>query len=93
MKIDRSTKEVRQALRQFTPEQNALLEFLEQNETLGFINPLQLCAALAQEPVIFFTFSCLVTERGKEELKLDLFETLFLKKFLKRSKKFFAGLA
>lgn len=76
-------KEDRQARKNLGEVEREMLELIEQNEKDTIIGFSQLCVALVQPIVTFMTFSCLGSLKGKEELRLDLFETYFF-----RSRKF-----
>lgn len=86
-----SKKADRQAIKGLSiPAQQALSVF-EQFETLEFVAVPELCLALEQTPIQLFAFSCLGTCRGKEELKLDIRETLLFKKFGKKLDSFLSA--
>lgn len=74
-----TTREERQALRILGAKEREMLQVLERHETLSIMGLAQLCAALSQDVVTFVTFSCLGSIKGKEELRLDLFETYFFR--------------
>lgn len=79
-----TTVEERRLRKSLTGPAARVLELLDAAEQEGYYAPTQLLAALhAGAPLRFIAFSCLGTIRGKEELRLDLFETYFL-----RSRKF-----
>lgn len=49
--------------------------------------------ALEATPLIFVIFACLGTRKGVEELKFDLFETIFFKRFRREAEKLFRAFA
>ena len=50
-------------------------------------------AALEATTLTFIVFACLGTKQGKEELRLDLNETIFMKRFRRRAEKLFQEFA
>lgn len=63
-------------------------EYLISRETEEIFAFEEFCRALMNSPRIeFITFACLGTHRGKEEIRLELSETNFFKKFAKRADK------
>lgn len=65
------------------------LEILANNEQAELVVSSVLGSALEAKPLTFIVFACLGTERGKEELRLDLYETIFLKRFRRQAEKLF----
>lgn len=75
-----STKEERQLRRALSTSAQQVLELFEACEQESFYAPARVLAALhANQPLQFIAFSCLGTYKDKEELRLDLFETYFLR--------------
>ena len=72
-KLERST------LKKMSPQVRTTFNILNRWETDSFIAIPELCKFLEKEPIQFVTFSCLGTNKKKEELKLDLEETFFFR--------------
>ena len=86
-------RESRQAVKQMSGNARKAWEVLSVHEKDGFVAVPDLCLGLEQHPITFLTFSCLGTYKGKEELKLNLLETFFFRKFLKPSGRLFEELS
>ncbi len=63
-----------------------VLEVVDKYEQGELIVYPQTYEALEQQPITLVAFSCLAALKGKQELRVDLFETFFFKKFFKRAK-------
>lgn len=85
-------KDERQAVRKLSGIGRVAYEFLLEQEKVGLVGIPGLCQALSHQPLHFVTFSCLAVLKGKEELRLELDETFFFKKFRKKSVGFFDAL-
>lgn len=81
----------RRALKSLSISAQRALSVFEQFETLEFVAVSELCLALEQTPLQLLAFSCLGTFRGKEELRLDIWETLFFKRFRKQLSRFLSA--
>lgn len=84
-----STKEERRATAAFCPRARKVLEVLNRFEQDEIRLVPFLGTALEAIPLTFVVFACLGTRKGVEELKLDLFETIFLKRFRREAEKLF----
>jgi hypothetical protein len=83
----------RRALKSLSSSAQRALSVFKGFETVGLVAVPELCLALEQTPLQLFAFSCLGAYRGKEELKLDIWETLFFKRFRKQLGKFLPACA
>ncbi len=83
----------RRALKSLSVLAQRVLSVFQQFETLEFVAVPELCLALEQTPLQLLAFSCLGTFGGKEELRLDIWETLFFKRFRKQLGKFLLACA
>lgn len=81
----------RRALKSLSVLAQRALSVFQQFETLEFVAVPELCLALTQTPLQILAFSCLGTYRGKEELRLDIRETLFFKMFRKNLDRFLSA--
>jgi len=86
-------REQRRVLATLNERERIILETLNEFEKEE-IEPVPLLShALRTTPVEFMVFACLGTKKGAEELKLDLYETIFLKHFRRIAEKLFRALA
>ncbi len=81
------SREERKILQGLSERASQTLEILQAHEQEKIdINP-ALAAALEGMSLTFVVFACLGTVRGKEELRLDLSETIFFKKFRRQAER------
>src|SRR3989338_5016789 len=80
-----NSREERAALRSLSPRAQQALDILRTHEQDEIEITRNLAAALETTPLTFVVFACLGTIRGKEELRLDLSETIFFRKFRRQA--------
>lgn len=88
-----SSKEERRMLAALSQRARMALEILNGFEQDEFRPVPLLGNVLEAIPLTFVVFACLGTRKGVEELKLDLFETLFLKRFRREAEKLLQAFA
>lgn len=90
-----SNAELRTTLRKMSDRARIALEVLQRYEQASIELTVDFIRALELQPITFLVFACLGTKRGMEEIKLDLFETVFfkLRRFHQRTKELINELA
>ncbi len=84
-----SAKDDRRAMRMASPRVRSMIEFFQNHETEEIQSLSEFCQALEANTIHFFTFTCLSAIKGREEIKLDLLETFFFRRFRQDAEKFF----